>query len=169
MSIIDSLIYNRTQQDLDQETAEGFYEATDLNRVGLAVKYIAERLLASGYNVHVSPKTDWMDDEWLTPATAAAYLADVRELQRHLAMMESTPTLASDLEFFDWREANYVEKILKDLDTMLTSVAGTRIHSAQPMAISGFLFYPISDSELLQKDGAVLGSGKLGAMRLGIA
>ena len=43
MSIIDTLITNRTRGD--------YYNITDLNRVGQAMRYVAARLRACGFDV----------------------------------------------------------------------------------------------------------------------
>ena len=67
MSIMDTLITDRTQADVDARNEKGTYNASDLNRVGAAMNYVADRLRAAGYDPHISPKTDWKDDEWIDP------------------------------------------------------------------------------------------------------
>ena len=39
-----TLITDRTAMDVAQNTTKGFYNATDLNRVGAAVEYVAKRI-----------------------------------------------------------------------------------------------------------------------------
>lgn len=76
MSVIDTLITDRTQADVDRAealavkgwarmtaaereqyiTTKGLYRATDMNRVGEAVMSIATHLIQYGYSVTVSPK-----------------------------------------------------------------------------------------------------------------
>ncbi len=55
MSIIDTLITDRTRSD--------YYNITDLNRVGQAMRYVAARLRACGFDVVVTPRTDWVDGQ----------------------------------------------------------------------------------------------------------
>ena len=47
MSIMDTLITDRTQADVDAGNAKGSYNAEDLNRVGSAMNYVADRLRAA--------------------------------------------------------------------------------------------------------------------------
>lgn len=53
-----SLITDRTRADVENETDKGFYNASDLNRVGAAVEYIAGRFAALGYDCPVTVKKD---------------------------------------------------------------------------------------------------------------
>lgn len=92
MSVIDTLIYDRTAADVERvyelallwvlgddgkpifvgtaaQKAEwdaglkGAYNDTDLNRVGTALEYLSARLAAAAYPVTVTPKTDWVGGE----------------------------------------------------------------------------------------------------------
>ena len=141
MSIIDTLVTDRNQADVDAGNAKGTYNASDLNRVGSAMNYVADRLKAAGYDPHISPKTDWKDDDWVDPADQAVYLGDLAELRKQFALLYSTPEvppriLATGINTNDglthtW--ANDIEKILEDIDVLLTN-------SAQAWFYSGELF-----------------------------
>ena len=141
MSIIDTLITDRTQDDVDERNAKGTYNASDLNRVGLAMNYVAERLKSAGYDPHISQKTDWKDDEWVDLTAQAVYLGGLSELRKQFAMMESTPEvpprlLATGINTNDgltYTWANDIEKILEDVDYLLAK-------SIQPRFFSGELF-----------------------------
>ena len=74
MSIIDTLITDRTQADVDARNGKGTYNESDLNRVAAAMNYVAGRLESAGYDPHISPKTDWKDDDWVDPSAQAVYL-----------------------------------------------------------------------------------------------
>ena len=123
MSIIDTLVTARTQADVDAGNAKGTYKASDLNRVGAAMNYVAARLREQGYDPHISPKTDWMDGEWVTPSDEAVYLGDLAELRKQFALYETTPELPPDLEKLNYIEANSIEQILVDIDALLTNIA----------------------------------------------
>lgn len=137
MSIIDTLITDRTQDDVDERNAKGTYNASDLNRVGLAMNYVAERLKSAGYDPHISPKTDWKDDEWVDLTAQAVYLGDLSELRKQFAMMESTPEvpprlLATGINTNDgltYTWANDIEKILEDIDRLLTNASQAWFYS----------------------------------------
>lgn len=120
---INSLITDRTQADVGNGTKKGSYNATDLNRVGNAMNYVASRLVARGFIVSINPKTDWKEQDWPTPSTMERYLADLEELRGKLALMESTPSVPEDVERLTYVEANNIEKILVDIDFLLTNAA----------------------------------------------
>lgn len=50
-----TLITDRTQADVTAGNAKGTYKASDLNRVGAAMNYVADRLRAAGYDPHITP------------------------------------------------------------------------------------------------------------------
>ncbi|MEG0764400.1 MAG: hypothetical protein RR403_00015 [Pseudoflavonifractor sp.] len=111
MSIIDTLITNRT--------AAGFYDIEDLNRVGNAMVYIAQRLRAWGWDVEVSPKTDWVFTDRANPAAAKRYLSNLKKIRTTLALFSSTPEVPTGGRPFTAQEANDIEKILIDVEDMV--------------------------------------------------
>ena len=115
------LVTDRTQADVTARNQKGTYNASDLNRVGAAMIYVADKLREMGYTPAVSPKTDWVDLEWLTPSDAMAYLADLEELRQQFTMMQTTPDVPADMELFTYQKANNIERILEDIDTLLTN------------------------------------------------
>ena len=129
MSIIDTLVTARTQADVGAGNAKGTYKASDLNRVGAAMNYVAARLREQGYDPHISPKTDWMDGEWVTPADEAVYLGDLAELRKQFALYETTPEVPPDLEKLNYIEANSIEQILMEIDALLTNIAAGWLYS----------------------------------------
>ena len=131
MSVIDTLITDRTQADVKARNEKGTYKASDLNRVGAAMNYVAARLREQGYDPHISPKLDWMDNEWVTPADEAIYLGDLEELRKQFALYETTPEVPPDLEKLNYIEANSIEQILVDIDALLTNIAAGWLYSGE--------------------------------------
>ena len=129
MSVIDTLITDRTEADVTIGNAKGTYNASDLNRVGAAMNYVADRLTSQGYAVSISPKTDWQPSDWPTPQTMKQYLAGLNELRRQFAVMESTPKVPADMVCLTVDEANDIEKILEDIDLLLTNAAQAWFYS----------------------------------------
>lgn len=133
------LMTDRTAADVAAQNAKGTYNAADLNRVGEAMNYVADRLRAAGYDPHISPKTDWKDDDWVDQAAQAVYLGDLAELRKQFAMLESTPEvppriLATGIRTNDgltyvW--ANNIEQILLDIDALLTNIAAGWLYSGE--------------------------------------
>lgn len=149
MSIIDTLIIDRTQADVNAGNAKGTYTAADLNRVGAAMNYVASRLRELGHDPHISPKTDLMDNEWVTPADQAVYLGDLAELRKQFALLDTTPEVpprilatgigTNDGLTYTW--ANNIEQILLDLDALLTAMQKSMLYCAQPLLYCGFAIY----------------------------
>lgn len=119
------LVTDRTQADVTAKNEKGTYGASDLNRVGAAINYVADKLREMGYAPRVSPKSDWSDLEWLTPNASAAYLADLEELRRQFAMMQTTPGVPDDMERLTYQKANNIEKILEDINFLLTKASNS--------------------------------------------
>lgn len=118
-----NLITDRTAEDVANKTAKGFYNASDLNRVGAAVQYVAERFAAQGYAVAVSPKTDWLASDIPTASELETYRQNIATLRAPIAVMKSTPETPETMRFLDYIKANNIEQILLDLDTLLTNAA----------------------------------------------
>lgn len=125
------LVTDRTAADVNAGNAKGTYTAEDLNRVCAAMNYVADRLRAAGYDPHISPKTDWKNEDWVDQAAQAVYLGDLAELRKQFSMMKSTPEvppriLATGINTNDglthtW--ANDIERILEDVDALLTNIS----------------------------------------------
>lgn len=118
-----TLITDRTAEDVANKTAKGFYNASDLNRVGAAVQYVAERFAAQGYTVTVSPKTDWLASDIPTASELETYRQNIATLRALLAVMPTTPEAPDSMAGLTYTEANSIERILLDLDTLLTNAA----------------------------------------------
>lgn len=129
MSIIGTLITDRTQADVDARNGKGTYNASDLNRVAAAMNYVAGRLEAAGYDPHISPKTGWKDDDWVGPAAQAVYLGCLAELRSQFAMMQTTPPVPNDMEKLTYQEANDIEQILTDIDRLITNMTFAWMYS----------------------------------------
>ena len=108
---------------------KGAYNASDLNRVGAAVAYVAGRLNGYGYAVTVNPKQDWTGSDIPTAGQMAAYLGDVAALRGAISVMASTPPTPDSVNNLTWKEANDIEKILVDVDELLTRMAAAWFYS----------------------------------------
>lgn len=112
-----------------QSDLKGAYNASDLNRVGAAVAYVAGRLTGYGYAVTVNPKQDWTGSDIPTAGQMAAYLRDVAALRGAIAVMASTPPTPDSANNLTWQEANNIEQILLDVDELLTRMAAAWFYS----------------------------------------
>lgn len=126
----------------DEESARyfaglrGVYNASDMNRVGAAVRYVAGRLNAEGYGAYVSPKTDWQMEDIVRQSDWNKYLDEVRHLRRKLTLMRTTPQITDGMYsgLKSYAEANAIEQILVDLDIAITCIIRNYIFSGEVFA-----------------------------------
>ena len=171
MSVIDTLIFDRTQADVDrvyalkqkiltggltsltaEEKAEymggmrGAYNATDLNRVGQAVSYLANRftdlpgeleayreekgvtddeLYHVPYDpstVVVSPKQNWTVADIPTNSQVQTYLNNLLVLRRQLVLPADAPMVPTSLNNLTFDTANQIEYLLWLVNAALVEV-----------------------------------------------
>lgn len=115
-----------TTEDLaewNSASLKGSYNASDLNRVGAAMQYVADRLNSFGYAVVISPKVDWMETDSPAVSDMRLYLSNLAVLRSQFAVMRSTPQIPADMERLTYTEANNIEKILEDIEFLLANTA----------------------------------------------
>lgn len=100
---------------------KGAYTAEDKNRVGNAVNDLSERFYDAGYEKTQTAKTDWTDGVEPTESDLLTYLDIIGKIRDKITVLESTPTVPSDMRFFRYEEANDIEKILVDVDLLLNN------------------------------------------------
>ena len=126
----------------DEESARyfaglrGCYNASAMNRVGAAVRYVADRLNAEGYGAYVEPKTDWQMEDIVRQSDWNKYLDEVRHLRRKLTLMRTTPQITDGMYsgLKSYAEANAIEQILVDLDIAITCIIRNYIFSGEVFA-----------------------------------
>ena len=126
---INTLVTDRTAADVRLGRDKGYYNAADLNRVGAAVQYIAERFTAYGYAVTVSPKTDWSESDTPTASQMETYRGNVASLRAVIAVLASTPEPQESMRALDYVKANDIEQILADIDFILQHMPAAFRHS----------------------------------------
>lgn len=168
MSIIDTLITDRSASDVRrvsevsariaagtataEEVAEwlggmrGAYNANDINRVGEAMLYLAQRLTGYGYPITVTPRTDWAYSDEFTPADAEAWLADVAAVRAVLAG-GGMPAVPADVEGMTIEEANDIERILVAVETLIDRMVRGFRRSNAPYFWAGHEPLPTAESD----------------------
>ena len=155
MSIIDTLITNRTQSDVtrwrtlhdrgwagmtDDEKAEwsagmkGAYNATDLNRVGEAILYIADLFGGFGFPMEITPRTDWDIDDIPTSQDLEDYLSNVAAIRSMMSTIpvypsgwQSPPDTPETMQHLTYEQANDIERILTDINDLLVWVSNNLV------------------------------------------
>lgn len=117
---IDEFLANRGDGDAD--TWKGAYNYTDLNRVGAAVTRITERLASAGIYIATVGKSDWTEEDYNNVEALDYYLKDISLVRGAIAVTSDTPPVPDDLQGLYWWEANNIEKILEDVDYLITNM-----------------------------------------------
>ena len=188
MSIIDTLVYDRTQNDVDRvlfiyrkiltggfeslsdaEKAEymaamkGAYNYEDMNRVGKAVSFIANRMTelpnilsayrkqkdvadADVYHVPYDPstivvdtKTNWAEIDTPSQEQSDEYLGNISVLRGALTLPKDAPSVPDSLINLNFTKANDIEYLLHMIDAALTGVEED-IKSKVDRTVSAFAY-----------------------------
>ena len=148
MSIIDTLITDRTQADvialqnlLRKAKAEGLteeertlwmeanlrgsYNYTDLNRVSEAVVYLQGKLIELGYAVPPIGGGQWNAVSPVIEAELNGLLADVATIRAVLPVPASTPVPPTSINFLTIGKANDIETVLATVDKVINTMVRT--------------------------------------------
>lgn len=116
-----------------QGVERGAYNASDLNRVGLAAGYLADWLTEYGYAVDVEDKQDWAPGDIPNRTQMARYLANIASIRGALA--SDAPPVPSDMEDLEIGEANDIEAVLVAVDAQRVPLEQSFIYAGE--AFSG--------------------------------
>lgn len=117
------------------------YNIEDLNRVGLAVGYIARRLASVGVAVAVKPKTDWQRTDMPTKSAIDAYRSDIQAIRAAVSVGATVPAAPENTNYLTIDDANAIEQILLAVDGVLDAVQKVIYCSGAPVAYAGMTYY----------------------------
>ena len=159
-TIIVTLVTDRTQADVERarelaakgfaamtadERAEwlagmkGAYNASDLNRVGTALNYLAGRLASiCGKSITWTAKTDWAVTDIITASQAETYRRQIQDIRDALAYPAETPD-APQLARLTYIGANDIERILVLCEDLIVNVAKSFRHTGAAECAAGGL------------------------------
>lgn len=160
-TIIDTLITDRTAADVarvEELAAKGFaamtaderaewltgmkgaYNASDLNRVGTALNYLAGRLAPlCGKNIQWSAKTDWSLTDVITASQATVYRQQIQDVRNALTYPSGTPA-APEIDRLTYTGANDIERILTLCETLIDNIIKAfRYTGAAECAVGGLI------------------------------
>lgn len=103
---------------------KGSYSAADLNRVGEAVLYVAEKMSAKGYPVNVRVKHDWKSTDIPTFYEMFLYLRNIEKIRKAIDFPMDIPDAPTWP--LDWQKANDIERILLMVNDLVDSM--TKVH-----------------------------------------
>lgn len=90
--------------------AKGSYNASDLNRVGEAVNWVAAQL-----GLGIAAKTDWKRTDFPTRAAMEKYIRDLQAVRNAAHLLSTTPTIPQAMDYLDHVGANHIEQMLSDV------------------------------------------------------
>lgn len=111
-------------------TMRGAYNASDLNRVGLALNTIRDRLAAAGYVApdEFTARQDWQIGELFTASDLSFYLACVATVRQAITQFRTTPPTPKDTGALDYQEANNIEQILLDINRIIDNLTAVFLY-----------------------------------------
>lgn len=129
---------NMTASELSERMSpmKGRYDASDLNRVGKAVEYLAMMLGILEVDVSVAPKTDWREGELPTLEQMQRYLANIHALKD---AFYGTVELPETMRFLTHDAANAIEQLLLEVEANITHMTYAFRHSGTFYSAQGGL------------------------------
>ena len=110
---------------------KGSYHSTDLNRVGEVLNYLHDRLDNAGYmsySTTFTAKTNWTISSVPTAEDLKHYLKSVSNIREAMAQFETTPPAPTYTGALNIEEANNIEKILIDVETLINNMIAARFY-----------------------------------------
>lgn len=100
----------------NEAVQRGAYNDEDLNRVGVAVRYLSGELERRGYIADTAPKTDWAQADAPTVPQMAAYIADVETVRAAQGL--EMPGIPATMRRLTVNGANQIEAALVAVDAV---------------------------------------------------
>lgn len=116
---MEDLIFDRSQNDLDQGTSKGYYNYTDLNRVESWCEYLANLLTSYSYPVSISIKKDWTMFDLPNTDDMERIRSNVNAIKTAFYAYTEIP---ENLEYMTIEKANAVEKILSEINNLIKNM-----------------------------------------------
>ena len=115
-TVLDTLITDRTADDLANDTDKAYIAYTDLNRVEGACELLAGRL-----GVTIQTKV-WNIEDFRTDTEMTRLLGNIKKLRAAYYTKGCTPATPVKITYSSIYQANDIEQILKDLGDMYLSL-----------------------------------------------
>lgn len=132
-TILDTLITDRTLEDVQAGNEKGIYRAEDLNRVERAIVFVAQLLEEAGFRVAVDAKVNWTMIDVPTTGQTERILENLRMIRSAIPLSDETPKVPEDMVLMTYEEANDIEKILLDVGSAANKISSTYRHCGVPI------------------------------------
>jgi hypothetical protein len=122
---MENLIFDRTQNDLEQKTPKGYYNYTDLNRIEIWCEYLSNLLNSYSYPVSISIKKNWNMSDLPNTTDMERIRSNVNAIKTAFHAYTGVP---ENLNYMTIEKANAIEKILSEIDKILGYMENTFIY-----------------------------------------
>lgn len=120
-TVLDTLITDRTAEDLAADLDKVYADYVCLNRVEEACALLAER-----FGIKIRTKV-WKMEDFRTDTEMARLLSNIKKLREAYFVKSSTPPSPVKITYENIYQANDIEQIIRDLGDMYDSmVSGQR-------------------------------------------
>ena len=126
MSIIDTLIFDRKQSDIANDTDKAYISYTDLNRVEEAITYLKQLLDKYGYNFTTQEKK-WLITDFRKNEDMARLKDNIDNLRNAYPYLVS-PVTPNPIKYESIQEANDIEEILYKINEIIINMTQNFIH-----------------------------------------
>ena len=126
MSVIDTLIFDRKQSDIANDTDKAYISYTDLNRVEEAITYLKQLLDKYGYNFTTQEKK-WLITDFRKNEDMARLKSNIDNLRNAYPYLVS-PVTPNPIKYESIQEANDIEEILYKINEIIINMTQNFIH-----------------------------------------
>lgn len=123
-----------TPKEMEEFSSEikGFYNASDINRVVSAMKYLSEVFKELGYIINVESSDNWAQSDYFnSDGEYAKYLSDIKKIRNVVSVSRDTPTVPPEDENLDYSKANDIEKIIVHVDLLSSNMKNSGYYSGE--------------------------------------
>lgn len=115
-TVIDTLIFDRTNSDLEKDTDKAYISYADLNRVENACKYLADL-----FGVSIETKT-WLMSDFRTESEMERIRSNILLLKKSFYDLPGATDVPNAITYINIKQANDIEKILYELNAFYEDI-----------------------------------------------
>lgn len=127
---IQSLIFDRTIEDIQKLTDKAYIDYRDLNRIEQAVKWISYVLNQYGYRNVTKNKLNWQPEDFRTDKEMERLRQNINAIREAFFTHNSTPMTPTKITYTSIYQANAIEKIIYDIGEIVSNMVPGQSHLA---------------------------------------
>lgn len=123
---MNDLIFDRTAQDLLDDTDKAYYDNTDLNRVESWCRYLADELTSWNYPISITTKTNWTTIDLRDEPNMNRIRSNIKAIMDGYYYLTA---LAPNVNLWNYTKANNWEQILYEINGFLIGMKHYFVYS----------------------------------------